>query len=168
MRVRKLFAILLALAMMIAVVPAFDVTALADKMPYRIYVDLTNQIVTVYDSGNVSESGIVRQMICTTGKSGTPTPTGTFYLPSKSRASERSEWYYFSKYKCYAKWAARIRGGILFHSVLYSEKNTDTLRENSLYALGQKASHGCVRLSVKSARWIFEHGKPGSTVIVIY
>ena len=56
----------------------------------------------------------------------------------------------------------------MFHSVLYSEKNTDSLREGSLYALGQKASHGCVRLAVKSARWLFEHCRKGSLVIIIY
>ena len=39
------------LALMIGTVPAFDVTALAaKKMPYRIYVDLTNQIVTIYSN----------------------------------------------------------------------------------------------------------------------
>jgi len=77
-------------------------------------------------------------------------------------------WHHFSKFDCWARYSYVIEGDIMFHSVLYSERNTDTLRENSLYALGQKASHGCVRLSVKGARWIFEHCSPGSVVIVIY
>ena len=60
-----------------------------------------------------------------------------------------------------------IEGNILFHSVLYSEKDTSTLREGSVYALGSPASHGCIRLSVKNARWLFEHCKRGTAVIVI-
>jgi len=56
----------------------------------------------------------------------------------------------------------------MFHSVLYSEKDTSTLREGSVYALGSPASHGCIRLSVKNAKWLFEHCKRGTVVIVIY
>ncbi len=159
MRSRKLIAVLAVLTLVVVLTSMAATASAASK--YYIVVDLTNQIVTVYDSGNVSESGIVRQMICTTGKSGTPTPTGTFYLPSKSRASERSEWYYFSKYKCYAKWATRIRGGILFHSVLYSASKKGPTRA-SVNALGSRASHGCVRLRVDDAKWIAKNCLAGT------
>ena len=159
MRSRKLLAALAVMTLVVVMTALVTTASAASK--YYIVVDLTNQIVTVYDSGNVTESGIVRQMICTTGKSGTPTPTGTFYLPSKSRASERSEWYYFSKYKCYAKWATRIRGGILFHSVLYSASKKGPTKA-SVNALGSKASHGCVRLRVDDAKWIAKNCLAGT------
>jgi len=120
---------------------------------YTITVDLSNQIVTVYRSGNLTEAGIVRQMICSTGKAGSGTPTGTYSLPSKRYSAERREWYYFPKYNCYAKWATRIVGGILFHSVLYTAAKTGPTRA-SVSALGSRASHGCVRLRVADARWI--------------
>ena len=35
--------------------------------PYAIEVDITNQIVTVYRAEDMRQSGIVRQMICSTG-----------------------------------------------------------------------------------------------------
>ena len=55
----------------------------------------------------------------------------------------------------------------MFHSVLYSSNNEKSLRSGSLYALGNPASHGCVRLTVEDAKWLYEHCKRGKTVIVI-
>ena len=133
----------------------------AASAKYYITVDVTNQIVTVYESGNTTESGIVRQMICSTGKSGTATPTGTYTLPKKTYSSERTEWYYFPKYNCYAKWATRIVGGILFHSVLYTASKSGPT-SSSVNALGSRASHGCVRLRVADAKWIAQNCLSGT------
>ena len=149
LRFKRFAALLLAMCLLAAALPTVAVAA----SKYYITVDVTNQVVTVYESGNVSDSGIVRQMICTTGAVGTPTPIGTFSLPAKSRASERTEWYYFPEYNCYAKWATRIRGGVLFHSVLYTAGKVGPTK-SSLNALGSRASHGCVRLRVADAKWI--------------
>ncbi len=162
MQFRRFFCALLALCLLAAAVPAFDLTARAAS-PYYVEVDLTNQIVTVYDNGNVSESGIVRQMICSSGKASTPTPKGTFTLPKKSRASERSEWYYFASSRCYAKWATRINGGILFHSILFNSKKGKPT-STSVNALGTKASHGCVRLKIEDAYWIAMNVPAGTKV----
>ena len=51
--------------------------------------------------------------------------------------------------------------------MLYSQRDTSTLRVNSVYALGSKASHGCVRLQVEDAQWIYENCDSG-TVVVVY
>ena len=166
MRLKRLICAVLAVCLALALVPALERTAQAAS-PYYITVDLTNQIVTVYENGNVTESGIVRQMICSSGKPSTPTPKGTFTLPKKSRASERTEWYYFASSHCYAKWATRIHGGILFHSILYSRPDESTVRMKSVRQLGSKASHGCVRLMPEDARWIYENCHKGQ-VIEIY
>ena len=147
MNLKRWIAMLLVAALLATAAPALAAPS------YYVTVDLTNQIVTVYQAGNVSKSGIVRQMICSTGKSGSDTPTGTFTLPKKSRSSERSEWYYFSEYRCYAKWATRIRGGILFHSVTYSTKNSGP-SASAVRNLGSPASPGCSRLRVDDAKWI--------------
>lgn len=150
MPAKRMLAALTALCLILLLAPLTTATA---SSKYYITVDLTNQIVTVYDSENTDDSHIVRQMICSTGRPATPTPTGTFYLPSKSQSSERTEWYYFPKYKCYAKWATRIRGGILFHSTLFSAAKRGPTSA-STRALGSKASHGCVRLRVDDAKFI--------------
>ena len=165
MRFGRFMAALMALCLLVALLPLPQNAARAAS-PYYIYVDITNQIVTVFDNGNISESGIARQMICSTGKSGTPTPTGTYTLPSKSRSSERTEWYYFPDYSCYAKWATRIVGGILFHSVLYNSNKVGPT-SSSVNALGSKASHGCIRLRVEDAKWIAQNC-PAGTKCKIY
>ena len=87
---KRIAAVLMAVLFLVVSVPGLEPSAQA-AAKYYITVDLTNQIVTVYNSGNVSSSGIVRQMICSAGKAATPTPTGTFTLPKKSRSSERTE-----------------------------------------------------------------------------
>lgn len=151
-RLKSFVAGLLAVCLCLGVLPAFSDTAEA-AMPYYITVDITNQIVTVYENNNRTREGVVRQMICSTGKSGHDTPRGTFTLPRKTYSTERTEWYSFPAYNCYAKWATRITGHILFHSILYSRKGGSPT-STSLKALGSKASHGCVRLRPDDAKWI--------------
>ena len=73
MRFRRVLCAVLLLVMAAAALPVPGDTALAAAR-YYITVDLTNQIVTVYDNGNTTESGIARQMICSSGKAATPTP----------------------------------------------------------------------------------------------
>ena len=140
----------------------FSSYAVYKVFPYRVEVSIDRQRVYVYESDESGEYTLTQTFTCSTGL-GNSTPRGIFLDGGPCNV-----WHHFSKFDVWARYSYTIEGDIMFHSVLYSEKNTDSLRENSLYALGQKASHGCVRLSVKSARWIFEHCRPGSTVIVIY
>ncbi len=160
MRNKRILCLLTLICLTVTALPIMGATALASAK-YYITVDITNQIVTVYHNGNTSESGIVRQMICSTGRNATPTPTGTYSLPSKKYAQDRTEWYYFSEFNCYAKWATRITGGILFHSVLYSASKKGPTK-SSVNALGSQASHGCVRLRVDDAKWIAQNCPVGT------
>ena len=164
LRFLKFAIALLALAMLCAL-PLTQRSAQAASA-YYIEVDITNQIVTIDDNSNRTESGKVAMMICSTGKSGTPTPTGTFTLPTKRYSTERTEWYYFSQYNCYAKWATRIYSGILFHSVTYNSKSSGP-SSAAVNALGYQASHGCVRLRVADAKWIAKNC-PAGTKVRIY
>ena len=165
LRFKRILCLATLLALALTALPVIETPAQASAK-YYITVDITNQVVTVYDNGNTSDSGIVRQMICSTGKTGTATPTGTFSLPSKTYATERTEWYYFPEFNCYAKWATRIYKGILFHSVLYSASKKGPT-SSSVNALGSKASHGCVRLRVEDSKWIAQNC-PAGTKCKIY
>lgn len=140
----------------------FSANAIYKVLPYRVEVSIDRQKVYVYESDESGEYTLTQTFTCSTGLANS-TPRGIFLDGCPCNV-----WHHFSKFDCWARYSYVIEGDIMFHSVLYSEKNTDSLRENSLYALGQKASHGCVRLSVKSARWIFEHCRRGSVVIIIY
>lgn len=131
-----------------------------DANTYCVEVDVTNQITTVY---RADDRRIVRQMICSTGIDDY-TPLGTFRMEQTRPLTDRLEWYYITKFKCYVKYATRIKGGILFHSIPYAQKDMQTIDQKALDELGTKASHGCIRLLWEDARWISEHCPAGTTV----
>jgi len=171
MRVKRILIVLLAviscLVPMVAEAAASNpIAARKDKsydMPYYIGVDVTNQVVTVY---RTSDDAIVRQMLCSTGKNDA-TPNGSFFLPKKRRDDERGEWYYFHFFDCYAKYATRITGNILFHSLTYSHRKESTLSQKAVREWGVPASHGCIRLLVEDAKFIAKNCKAG-TFCMIY
>ena len=140
----------------------FSDEAARKPLPYRVDVSIDDQRVYVYELGENGEYEQTQTFICSTGL-GNSTPRGV-YLDG----FPVNRWHHFSKFDCWAQYSYVIEGDIMFHSVLYSEDDPETLRESSYYALGQKASHGCVRLKVSDARWLFTHCKKGTTAIVIY
>ena len=130
---------------------------------YKITVNTSKQRVYVYEwNGTGFNADPVKTFKCSSGKNDTPTPKGTFWNTGRI-----TEWYYFKEFDCWARYAWTIDGGILFHSVIYSEKNVKSLRNGTVSQLGKKASHGCVRLSVDNAKWIFENCGAGTPVTVI-
>lgn len=128
--------------------------------PYKILVDISDQRVYVGQWTGAGYTKLVKTFICSTGKNETPTPLGTYQAGGKAGG----EWYYFKDFNCYAKWAYRIVGGILFHSVVYS--SSKQLRRSTVSNLGRKASHGCVRLKVEDAKWIYDNCARGTTVYI--
>ncbi|MBQ1501440.1 MAG: murein L,D-transpeptidase, partial [Firmicutes bacterium] len=137
-------------------------TATPAPMPYALMVDVTNQITRAY---TYDEDGdytvLVREMICSTGTRQNPTPLGTYTMP-KSRA----RWGYFPTWDSHAQYLTRIDSANAFHSVLYTEPNEMALAVSSYNALGTRQSHGCVRLLVSDARWIYENCKAGTKITV--
>ena len=138
-------------------------TATPAPMPYLLEVDLTNQITTAY---GLDEAGqytlVVRRMICSTGTSSYPTPVETVEMPAK-----RARWGYFPQWDSHAQYLTRIDSLNAFHSVLYYSPNEDDLAVSSYEALGTPASHGCVRLLVADAKWIYDNCQAG-TIIRIF
>lgn len=133
--------------------------------PYAIEVDITNQIVTVYRAEDMSEGGVVRQMICSTGENEC-TPVGRFTLNQRNSA-ERTKWYAIPTYDCYVQYVTRIIGGYLFHSLPYAEEDESTLDTEAAALLGTPASHGCIRLRPEDAEWIARNC-PNGTPCHIY
>lgn len=128
---------------------------------YKIIIDVSEQRVYVYQWNGSDYSTFVGEMICSTGLKATPTPLGTYQAAGPTGTGE---WYYFKEFNCYAKWATRIVGGILFHSVPYTSgkyRNKEAARK-----LGRRASHGCIRLKEEHAEWLYQNCTPGTTVIV--
>ncbi len=128
---------------------------------YMLKISVDDQRMYAYKWVNGSYSERVRTMKISTGTKSDPTPLGTF-----TAGGPISRWYYFKKFDVWAQYAWRMQGPYLFHSVLYNEKDTSTLIEGSVYKLGSRASHGCIRLTVEDAKWIFNNCGAGTTVKV--
>lgn len=132
------------------------------EQPFYIKVSLSDQRVYVYRWSDGGYNQLIKTMICSSGF-GNTTPKGVFVSPGQRDA----RWHYFAEFHCWAQYAFIIKGNILFHSVIYSRKDESSLRRSTLANLGRKASHGCVRLKVEDAKWIYEHCGEGQ-VIEIY
>ena len=141
----------------------FSEDALKALKPYVLKISIADQRVYAYGlDENNEHTVLVRTMKCSTGKDATPTPKGTF----QSGTGPGARWHYFKKFDCWAQYAYYIEGDILFHSVLYNEKG-GAVTQSSVNNLGRKASHGCVRLSVEDAKWIYNNC-PVNTKVVVY
>lgn len=127
--------------------------------PYKIIVDISDQRVYIGSWNGSAYRDLVKKMKCSTGKDSTPTPLGTYQTDGKAG----DEWYYFKDFNCYARWATRIVGGILFHSITYNSRKRQS---GSTRTLGRKASHGCIRLTVEDAKWIYDNCPAGTTVVI--
>lgn len=126
---------------------------------FRIIVDLYHQVVLVYQRDQKGEYTVpVRFMVCSTGAKKTPTPSGTF-----ASGSHKVRFGLFVNDGVYGQYWTQIHKRIYFHSLLYTKKDAQTYT-SSYSKLGQRASHGCVRLLVPDARWIYYHIAPGTEV----
>jgi len=130
---------------------------------YTLMVDRLNQIVRAYTyDENGQYTVLVREMICSTGTSKHATPLGTTIMPKK-----RARWGYFPTWDSHAQYLTRIDSANAFHSVLYYQADETLLAIESYEDLGTPASHGCVRLYVGDAKWIYDNCEAG-TIITVY
>ena len=134
-----------------------------DMMPapdtYKIIVDLYWKVVLVYTQDSDGEYTIpVRYMRCTVGKSSTPTRQGTFKM-----LSTKNRFAHFNVGGNAQYWSL-ITSATYFHSILYDAIDANTWTRSSWENLGKAVSHGCVRLPVPDARWIYYNAAPGTVV----
>ena len=137
-------------------------TPVPTPIPYAITVDVKNQVTIVYGRDDKGEYTIpVKQMVCSTGTVSTPSTVGEFVLSGRN-----ARWCYFPSYGSHAQYWTKINDYIAFHSVIYNEVDYSALNVKSYNRLGSRASHGCVRLLVSDAQWIYENIGEGVVVTV--
>jgi hypothetical protein len=67
----------------------------------------------------------------------------------------------------WGQYCSHITDDILFHSVpCNSYQDNRSMSASAYNKLGQAASHGCIRLNVASAKWIYDNCPIGTKVIV--
>lgn len=121
---------------------------------YFIDVSVAEQKVRIYDNG-----AIIKEWTVSTGKEGA-TPLGNFSIQN------RGEWFFSEKYQQGAMWWVSFKdwGVYLFHSVPM-DRNRNVLEEEAA-KLGTPASHGCIRLEIDNARWIYDNIPAGTQVYI--
>ena len=117
-----------------------------------ILVDISDQRVYVYEKNK-----LIREIICSTGKNGTDTPTGRFLI------GDRGSSFSGPGYTCYNY--VRFNYNYLFHSVLYYRGTTSVIKYIEAQ-LGNRASHGCIRLPGEDAKWFYNNIKTGTLVTI--
>lgn len=134
--------------------------ATVDTRPdYIVYVNRAMNCITVKLLNKDGSQTPIKAMVCSCGREESPTPEGTF---------QTSDYYVWRQMvdDTFGRYAVRFYRGILFHSVPYIEESPNTLEWEEYNKLGENASLGCVRLAAEDAKWIFDHCKPGTKVVV--
>ena len=118
---------------------------------YRVIVDEYWQVVLVYGQDRHGNYTVpVRYMLCSTGRNGA-TRKGIFPLEAC-----RVRFGKFAAMNMHAQYWSLIVSRTFFHSILYNKGNDfSSLSVASYEALGKAVSHGCIRLTVPDARWIY-------------
>lgn len=123
--------------------------------PYLIKVYKPANYLIIFAKGDDGKYNIpVRSMITSCGN---PTPTGTFYTPARYRWLEMvgGSW---------AQWCTQINGPYLFHSVPNDIRTNTTMWVNEYNLLGSTRSLGCIRLTCRDAKWMYDNCELGTQV----
>ena len=128
--------------------------AYSSKTKWLILVDTKKNKTGIY-YGSKNNWVEKKNWSCTTGKASTPTVKGSYTVKAKGL-------FFGHGYTCW--YYTQFYGNYLFHSVLYSPGSKTKIQDGRL---GQNLSHGCVRLTLKNAKWIYDN-IPKGTKVVIY
>ena len=116
--------------------------------------DLTNKLTYVFGKDDNGKWRQLYKWSCDAGKPSTPTITGTYYIVGRKP--------YFGTDRYRVKYATRIRGSYYYHSILFDPEGIEIIDDT----LGQAISHGCIRLAVENAQWIYDNILDGTAVVI--
>ncbi len=127
--------------------------SLAEK--YGIVVSLEEQQVYIYE-----DNELLTSFLCSTGidENNYFTPEGIYLI------GDRGESFFSSRFQQGAYNWVRFNYNYLFHSLPFDE-NREMIDEEA-EKLGQKASHGCIRLSMEDINWFYDNIPRGTPVVI--
>ena len=129
---------------------AYDpLSSSTQKFPQKIEIDLKNQRLFYLVNGVRW-----REFMISSGKPSMPTPTGNFQIRNKAELA------WSKNYGLYMPYWLGIVGGIGIHQLPYWPNG---YREGSDH-LGQPVSHGCIRLGIIPAAYLYERVVVGTPV----
>lgn len=119
-----------------------------------IITNLENKFTYVFQKGENGSWELMYRWLSSIGTAETPTITGTFYVNGRKP--------YFGTDYYRVKYATRIRGSYYYHSVLFDPQGNEIINDT----LGEAVSHGCIRLAVENAQWIYDNILDNTTIII--
>ncbi|MDB1924148.1 L,D-transpeptidase family protein [Clostridium tertium] len=129
--------------------------SISSKTNYFVYLNLAEQKTYVYE-GETNDWDLVKEFSCSTGLPGKETPKGIFAV------TNRGEWFFSDEFDQGGKYWVQFMGDYLFHSVPFDETQTVILDDT----LGTPASHGCIRLKVEDAKWLYDNIANDTKIII--
>ncbi len=124
-----------------------------DISSFRVEVELLKQVVYIF-----YKEELIKEMICSGGTGEKQTPVGEF------KTTQKGEYFWSDKYNMGAYYWIRFYNEYLFHSVPFDAEGQMIIEENE--KLGTPASHGCIRLGLDEAKWMYEMLPPGVEVLI--
>ncbi|MDV4151683.1 L,D-transpeptidase [Clostridium sp. AL.422] len=129
--------------------------SIASKTSYLVYLSLDKQITYVYEGSN-NNWNLVKEFESSTGIEGKETPKGIFSV------TNRGDWFFSEEFQQGAKYWVQFMGDYLFHSLPFDESQENIVD----YTLGEPASHGCIRLAVEDAKWLYDNISNNTKIII--
>lgn len=123
--------------------------------PRRIEVDLSDQLVVVYENHEP-----VKVFTVCTGRASAPTLPGRYEIQSKIPQAYGSRWDIFMPYWLGIYWAGGSENG--FHALPVTRAGVTVWRDR----LGSPCSYGCIVLDTPDAIWLYEWSEIGTVVFV--
>lgn len=133
-------------------IPKMEV-AIEPKIKEGKYIDISvsNQVMTIFDDGLKINSFLI-----STGKYGMPTPLGMFSVKKK----EDNHW--SSTYGLWMPYSMNFYSSFYIHELPYWPSG---YREGESH-LGVRVSHGCIRLGIGPAKYVYDWSEIGTPVYV--
>ena len=128
--------------------------AYSSATDYLILIDTDSHHVGIFE-GYQGNWSLIEYWECGNGAPSTPTVTGSFTTASKG--------YYFDSGAARCFYFTQFYGNYLFHSVLYYQDSSPQRVMDGRVGVG--VSHGCVRLELGNAKWIYDNIPYGTRVI---
>jgi lipoprotein-anchoring transpeptidase ErfK/SrfK len=142
----------------VAVAPAVA----TDAFEHVITINRSTNRLTLYDNGKVS-----RAFPVATGQAIYPTPRGTFHIVVKYR----NPWWYPPTSSSWAQGLKPVPPGpsnpLGTRWMGISSPGVGIHGTDAPASIGYSASHGCVRMQVPDAEWLFDQVDIGTTVHIV-
>ncbi len=126
-----------------------------DSSEYVLIFTQDDQTLKIYKDGEV-----VKESLGSSGLWDYFTPKGIFQIED----GRKGEWTYIERFDSGFKYWVGFRWIYLFHSVVF-DRDGNLIQEEA-DKLGQPASHGCIRLPVEIAKYIYDNIPVGSYVLI--